>query len=71
MLRFSGLGPALACCISVNPTVAVIIIALVAALIGAAVIWRRIAPLRERVRLANEENDRIQRNVTKQAQNDT
>jgi hypothetical protein len=71
MLRFSGLGPALACCVAVNPTVAVIIIALVVALIGAAVIWRRIAPLRERVRLANEEADRIQRKVTKQAQNDT
>jgi hypothetical protein len=71
MLRFWGLGPTLACCIPVNPTVAVIIIALVVALIGAAVIWRRIAPLRERVRLANEEADRIQRNVTKQAQNDT
>jgi hypothetical protein len=71
MLRFSGLGPTLACCISFNPTVAVIFIALPLALMGAAVIWLRIAPLRERVRLANEENDRIQRNVTKQAQNDT
>jgi hypothetical protein len=67
----SGLGATLACCMAINPAVAMIIVALVVALITAAVIWRRIAPLRERVRLANEEADRIQRNVTQQAPNDT
>jgi hypothetical protein len=74
MLRFDmeWLAPRLGRAIAIAfPTVAVIVIALVVALIGAAVIWHRIAPLRERVRLANEEADRRQRKVTKQAQNDT
>jgi hypothetical protein len=47
------------------------VIALVVALIGAAVVWLRLAPLRERVRLANEEADRIQRKAAKKAQNNT
>ena len=67
-LDMEALAPALGRAIAIEfPTVAAVVLALLVALIVAAVIWRRIAPLRERVRLANEENDRRQRKAPNDA----
>jgi hypothetical protein len=43
------------------PTAGLILLAVFIGWIGALVVWRRIAPWRERVRIANDENDRKQR----------
>jgi uncharacterized membrane protein YccC len=67
-LDMEALAPTLGRWIAIEfPTVAAVVLALLVALIVAAVIWRRIAPLRERVRLANEENDRRQRKAPNDA----
>ena len=72
MLRdLEALAPSLGRAIAIEfPILAVTIIAFLLALISVAVIWRRIAPLRERVRLANEANDRKQRKLAKQSPKD-
>jgi hypothetical protein len=43
------------------PTASAIVLIVLMGWIGAAVVWRWIAPWRERVRVANDENDRKQR----------
>jgi hypothetical protein len=43
------------------PTAALFLLAVFAGWIGGLLVWHSISPWRERVRLVNDENDRIQR----------
>jgi hypothetical protein len=73
MLRdiMEALAPSLGRTIAIGfPAIAAIFLGLLMALIIMAVIWRRIASLRQRVRLANEENEGKQRKVATQTPSD-
>jgi hypothetical protein len=65
-LDMEALAPSLGRLMAIEfPAVVAIAIAFLVALFIAAVGWRRIAPLRERVRRANEENDCRQRRIAR------